>query len=320
MGQVAAYSRSQEAEADRLGQGLAAISGYDPDGMARFLRNLENTERLRLGFSRFTTFRDTHPATKERVAAAGARARSIAWTPKPGFSRDRNDYLHRLDGLPLGMGGADGVFHQDRFLHADLDFSIRFPQSWRLVNTKQAVGAIHPQLRGYVVLEMEGRGDDPEAAAAKYIEKAREDGLGIDTLERVRIGQWNAVRATGGVNTPGGPISVHLTFIARDGWIYRLMGVSRGSAGAMNGIFNSTARSFRALKPQEMKLIEETRLKIVPAKAGETLPELARRTGNTWDIQETALMNAIYATDRLEEGQLMKVAISRPYRPGPKPR
>ena len=318
MGQIAAYSRSQENEADRLGQGLAAVSGYDPEGLAQFLSDLEHTERLKFGFSRFTTYRDTHPATKERVAAAGVRARNIAWTRKPTFSRDRNDYLRRLNGLTVGTGGADGVFQGDRFLHADLDFSMRFPQGWRLVNTKQAVGAMQPQLKGYVALELQGEGDDPVAASEEYLADARADGLGVDTIEHVKIGQWDAVRVTGSVGTPGGPLSVHLTFIARNGYVYRLMGVARGRAGTLEGIFNSTARSFRPLTPREIKSIRETRLKIVPALAGESLTELGRRTGNTWNIQQTALMNAVYATDKLEAGQLMKVAISRPYRPSPK--
>ena len=86
-GHIAGYSRNQEREADRLGQGLAGVAGYDPQGMADFLKDLEFTERLRLGSSRLPGFFDTHPATAERVAGAGGRARMVAWQQSPGIRR-----------------------------------------------------------------------------------------------------------------------------------------------------------------------------------------------------------------------------------------
>ena len=82
---IAAYGRDQEREADRLGQGLCALAGYDPSGMATFLKDLEYTERLRLGGSRFPYFLDTHPTTQERVADAASRAKITRWERKPGI-------------------------------------------------------------------------------------------------------------------------------------------------------------------------------------------------------------------------------------------
>jgi predicted Zn-dependent protease len=48
---LAAYSRDLESSADRLGQGLAAVSGYDPNGMASFLSALDGLDRLQTGAS-----------------------------------------------------------------------------------------------------------------------------------------------------------------------------------------------------------------------------------------------------------------------------
>ncbi len=56
------YSRSQEAEADRLGAGLAAKAGFDPDGLARFLDSLGSAEG-----SPVPSWLSTHPPTEERV-------------------------------------------------------------------------------------------------------------------------------------------------------------------------------------------------------------------------------------------------------------
>lgn len=310
VGQVAAYSRDQEREADRLGQGLAAVAGFDPQGMADFLKDLEYTERLRLGHSRMPGYLDTHPTTGERVAAAQTRARSVSWKRQPSIAGSRNAYLRRLDGLVIGTASTEGVFAGDRFLHPELDFSMRFPAGWDVANTRRAVGAVSPRRDGQVFLEFQGRGGDPEQAAAEFIRESREQGLRIDSSQPLRIGEFAAFRARGRAATAG----IHLTWIACDGTIYRLTGVARGGSGQLEGVFNNVARSFRPLTPRERASIRETRLRLVQARADESIAELSRRTSNEWDIQMTAVMNDVFANERFEPGRLVKVAVSQPYR------
>jgi predicted Zn-dependent protease len=321
MRQVAAYGRNQEREADRLGQQLAGGTGYDPDGMAHFLKALEFTERLRLGFSREPGYFDTHPTTSERVATAGAQARAITWRPQPGIARDRGDYLSRLDGLVVGIGGSEGVFQRDRFLHPDLGFSMRFPSTWDVINTRQAVGAVSPQRDAQVYLEFDSQGDDPQKAAEDFLAGTKAEGLRVEDMQPVLLGDLRAFRVEGRASSPRSPVTVHLTWVAREGSVYRLTGVAMGARNRLVGVFNSVARSFRPLTPKERESIHETRLRIVPARDGETLAELSERTGNEWNIQQTAVMNDVFANDRLVADQLVKVAIPQPYgRPPPDPR
>ena len=311
-GQAAAYGRDQETESDRLGQGLAALAGYDPQGMANFLTQLEASERLRLGFSRVQGYMDSHPATRGRVAAAGARARTISWTRRPGIARDHADYLRRMDGLVIGIGAAEGTIQGTRFLHAEMGFSMNFPSGWSVINSKTAVGALSPDRRAQVALEFQGPGDDPEVAANEYMQEHRSKGLRIERLQRVVIGGLPAVRASGRASSPRAPISLHMTWIARDGMILRITGASIGRSG-LAGVFNNVARSFRPLTPRELASIRETRLRVVKAQAGEGIGDFSRRTHNEWTLQQTAVMNGIFANEKLAGGQLMKVAISQPY-------
>ena len=315
MAQAAAYGRDQERESDRLGQGLAALAGYDPQGMADFLTQLEYSERLRLGFSRMQGYFDSHPATRERVAAAGARARAISWTPRPGVE-GRAAYLRRIEGLVVGTAASEGVFQGERFLHPELGFSILFPNSWHVVNSKRAVGAVSRRRDAQVILEFQGPGDDPEQAANEFIEEHTPQGLRVETLQRVKIGGLPAVRATGRVSTGRGSLAMHLTWIARDGAILRLTGVAIGGGNKLGGVFNNVARSFRPLTPRELASIRETRVHIVQAREGETFAEISRRTQNEWNLQETAVRNGFFANARLPAGTPVKVAVSRPYRVG----
>jgi predicted Zn-dependent protease len=166
---LAAYSRDQEREADRGGQSLAAAAGYDPAGMNTFLASLDNVERLLAGASRLPGYFDTHPTTSERAAGAATRAQHLDWTRQPGVTRDRNDYLRRLDGLVVGEDPAEGIFEMGRFLHPDLDFTLRIPEGWRFVNSPAAVGAVSPDGRARVMLEQAGEGEDPAVLADEFI-------------------------------------------------------------------------------------------------------------------------------------------------------
>jgi len=316
MGSLARYSREQEREADRLGQGIAALAGYDPAGMAGFLKDLEFSERLELGVPRRPGFFDTHPGTRERAAVAAQRARVIAWEPRPGIASDRAEYLHRLDGMVVGTSAAEGVFRGGRFLHPDLGFTIRFPDGWETRNTRQAVGAIARDREAQVVLEHHGTGSDLRKALEAFAKEAGEDGLDLDAPEPIKVGGFDALRARGHASTRFGGVHVLVTFIASEGHVYRVTGVSRAGHDTHRTLFMNVARSFRPLPAEARQGIQETRLRIAEARSGESLADLSKRTGNAWPLQQTAVMNDLFANAPLEPGQLVKVAIAQPYAPG----
>ena len=165
-GTIASYSRNQEREADREGQRLAGRAGYDPQGMATFLKDLDYSERLHFGASRLPSFFDTHPTTGERTAEASARAQAISWQARPAIAVEAAGYLSRIDGLAVGTRASEGVFQKGRFLHSELDLTLRFPEGWETQNTRRAVGALSPRRDAQVFLEMQGKGEDPQAAAS----------------------------------------------------------------------------------------------------------------------------------------------------------
>ena len=320
-GMIASYSRNQEREADREGQILAGRAGYDPGGMATFLKGLDYTERLRFGASRLPGFFDTHPTTGDRTAEATARARAIGWQAQPPIAGDSAGYLARIDGLAVGTRASEGVFQKDRFLHSELDLALRFPEGWETHNTRRAVGAVSPKRDAQVFLEVQGKGEDPIAAEQDYLASDEATGLRLEgPPQPIRLGAIEAARGVGGAQTPAGPVRAHITLIAYQGTIYRLIGLSVSPSSARYaGVFVSVARSFRPLTPRERESIRETRLRIVPARAGESLREISNRTGNRWNVQETAVMNDLFADAPLREAQLVKVAVSERYEGSPPP-
>jgi predicted Zn-dependent protease len=312
-GVIASYGRDQEREADQLGQDYAAKAGTDPEAMADFLRTLENATRLERPDHRLPSFFDSHPSTPERVAAATSNATALPFTPKPDIARSHEEFLRKLDGLVVGQDADEGVVDGSRLLHPYLGFQVRYPEGWRIQNTRSAVVAIAPNREAALVLELDGPARNAREAAAIFL---RRNNLQVVEAGSVQLSSGDGFRALVAMPSQRGPTAADLTWIPFDGRIYRLTGLASGSSyRPYQGAFASVARSFRSLTPQEIRGIRESRLRIVPARAGETLDQLAARTGSSWKVEEMAVANALPRSGRLQAGQLVKVAIPEPYQP-----
>ena len=305
------FSRQQESEADEIGQNLAVATGIDPAGMARLLRSLDASERMERGFSRETGYFDTHPAARERAAEAATAAEVRRFDPHFSVAESRQEFLNQMTGLSVGPPASEGVVQGERFLHPDLDFSVRFPSGWEVVNTRPAVYALSPSRDAVLTLELHGEGDDPAAAAHAWAGEAA--AIGPDAGP-VRIGGREAYRVRGRLPTLAGPNWAEVYWISDRGMIYRLSGVVlRGDIERHAGPFRTFPRSFRSLSAEERETISETQIQIFESLPGETLESLSLRTGNAWDPIETAVHNGIRPGEPLTPGQLVKVAIRIPY-------
>lgn len=98
------FTRSHEAEADRIGINTLAEAGYDPDGMARFFQRLD---RVNLAYGEGPSeFLRTHPVTSNRIAEAKSRARQM----KPAATDPGSEWnflLMRERARALGTDTAD---------------------------------------------------------------------------------------------------------------------------------------------------------------------------------------------------------------------
>lgn len=309
---LAPYSRDQEKQADRIGQDLAATVGYDPIGISTFLETLDRYERLQSEERRRRSFFATHPSTPDRVSRTARQAADLTPADEKPIAKDRPDLLTRLDGLLVGNSPAEGVFIENRFLQPILDFTLRFPPNWEAVNGRNFVAAQAPDENALVLLHIAGKGDDPLKVA-----KTLEEQLGISLLENAestQIGGLTAVRSVAVVRGSRGKVGLDLTWIGHGGVVYQITGMSPATKFEQyRKVLGETAESFRPLSDLERSTIEEARLRIVPARGGETLDQLVKRVGGVWTPEETAVANGIRPDASLREGQLIKVPIRQPY-------
>lgn len=320
-GAIAAYSREQESDADRGGQLMAARAGYDPAGIARFLRKLDASERYEVGWSRLPYFLATHPTSPKRAALASDRAAGISWERQSGLAEHLPlDYYDMIDGLILGDNPAGGLFEDGRFIHPELGFSIRFPKGWTTMNTEAAVSAISPARDAQATLTVEGSGTDIAKAVDEFI-KNEVDGIRVRVRERkrVKLGELPAIRIEGSASTGLVGLSHQMTFVAHEGLIYRLSVVSVStSAAKYRGRGRAFAHSFRPLDEEGIYSLKVTRLRIARALPNETLQALCLRTHNDLEVVFTGVMNNLYASTTLEKGTPVKIGLAEPYLPSPK--
>ncbi len=306
---LAAYGRDMEREADALGQRLAAAAGYDPMGMSTFMRRLDQRERLLIGAPRAPTFFDSHPGSRERASANAVRSRELRWTRDPTLGDTRERLLDRIDGMVIGDRPETGVFLEERFFHAGLDFEIQFPKGWELQNSSRTVGARTRRGDGVVYLTSDmPEGDLVELADAFSAKLEDESGIDVTERKRVRLGKIEAVRYTLVGGSAGRSISARITFFPFAGSTWRIVGVAPSAAG--NRYLPQillTTRSFRPLSAAHRREIRVQRLHVVLAHAGEDLQRLGRRTNNAWTPGVTALINGKLGNEIFDGGELVKI-------------
>lgn len=315
--QIAAYGRDQERDADRGGQILASRAGWDPMAMARFLQDLGAMDRATTGVSRLPSYFDSHPSTPERAATAASRAESLQWQPREHIAPTQADFLRRLEGLVVGQNPAEGIFEGQRFLHRDMDFSLRFPDGWQLINTREAVGAIEPTGQAFVALRHAGPGNDPQAVAQQFVQGELRQARGkVRHEQTIQVGDLPAYRLEieAGAIKSGGQV----TFIAYEDSVYRIDMIARAAdAAKYEGRGRAVVRSLRPLTDEEKAAFEITRLHIVQGKAGESLEALSLRTKNALPLGTTAVINDLFINSQVAEGQLIKIGVAEPYVPRP---
>ena len=311
---LAPYSRSQEREADTVGIEMAAKAGWDPAGLSRFLHALEREQKLQSDEARTISFFDSHPATPERVNNTAKHAREVTRAEASPIAADRSAFLEKLDGLIIGPHPADGVFVNNLFLQPELDFSIRFPASWKTENSRQAVLAKKKEHSTFSLLQMAAQGDDP-LVVPRALSKKNGGNL-LDKVERFQIGELPAARVVLQTQTKLGATILDLTWIAYGGVVYQIVGASPFKTYEKDApIFRQIFQSFRPLTQSERMNITVTRLRLAHAHENETLQSFAIRTKSVWTDETAAVANGLSTDTRLKEGQLLKFANRERYLP-----
>jgi predicted Zn-dependent protease len=313
---VSGYGRDAELEADRLSATYLAKAGYDPTAMIDVISTLKDQdtferERARLENRQPRLYHGvfaSHPANDTRLQQAIATAGSNDAT-KTGSTDNRLGYLQAINGLPVGSSRRQGMVRDNRFYHADMQFTMAFPRDWQVVNDPAHLLAIAPNNDHIMELRTQAPPadlTDPRDFAMRGLANRRLDRP--QSLEINGLKAWTAI-VRSDPSPYGRATNVRYIIIYYNSLMWVFKGASRAGTAAPAGdpFFLSTAQTFRRLRGNEFALAEPYRLRVLRAAEDTTIETLAAKSSlQKYPVQQLRLINDLYPDGEPKPGDFIK--------------
>lgn len=299
---IASFSRAQEFEADGIGVGIAARSGFDPHGAPRILSAMGRFAALRSAGgtdARSLDFLSSHPATPERIENALANARQHA-----AGSRDRAAFLAAVDGMVYGEDPVEGFVRGRRFLHPKLGFGFTAPEGFTLENTAQAVIGSREGGDQALRLDIVRPAGDPSLTA--YLTSGWIENIDTGSIEETTAGGFPAVTAT----AKGDPWWFRVVLIRNGAEVYRFVFAAKTRTPEADRAFRESANSVRRLSLAEARSAKPTRLAVVTVRPGDTVERLAARMAlPDRQVERFRVLNGLGPADAPRPGDQVKLVV-----------
>jgi predicted Zn-dependent protease len=299
---IAAFSREQEFEADRIGVKLSGEAGYDPYASARFLDVMERYHDLQLGSRKDPAkpdFFSDHPSSPERIEAI---KRDAAAFGPPGIGdRGHDAYLSGVDGLLYGDSPDQGYVRGRVFLHPDLGIAFTVPPGFTIDNGEAHVFAKGPD---DVAIRFDAAKVPSSDSPSSYVVSGWVTGLKSGSVHPLEIGGFDAATADATASQWDFKIAV----IHVGDKMYRLLFAGPIGSPETARVARATEASFRSLTPDERADLKPLRVRIVTAQPGDTPQSMARRMQGIENPEELfRILNGLSEQDGLTPGKRVKV-------------
>lgn len=309
---VRGYGREHELEADQLGAGYLAKTGYNPDAMLSIIRLLKNQEVFEKELAKLEdreprTYHglfSTHPDSDSRLQSIIKASKDI----KPVSGRPINSkdtFLGMIDGMTYGDNADEGIIRGQQFYHLGMDFTLGFPAGWQVRNLRDKVIASSKGNDGIMVLTVHDR--NRRIPPKQFIK----DRLGLDELqsgESFRYQGQGAYTAIARANTEYGKRLTRVIVLYTDSRAFVLAGVAKNNKKPYlyDSLFLKSGHSFRPLKASEKRYGNARKLTIKAYK-GQRYEELAQKAGlNHLAESQIRLLNGHYPSGEPTSGDLIK--------------
>ena len=281
-------------------------AGFDPYAAGRFLQTMAAYSNLRSvsgATDASLDFLASHPNTPQRIELAQRHAR--AFGPPGSGLVDRDAYLAGIDGLLFGDTPEEGYVRGHTFLHPGLGVSFSVPQDFVIDNSSVAVTANGP---GDIAIRFDGVALQPSVTLPDYLNSGWVTGLDPASIRQVRINGNDAAIARARADNWQFDIAV----IRAGGQVYRLLTAAPTSATNLDAVARMVSDSFRILSASEKAALRPLRVRIVTAKAGDTVASLsARMVGVDRKEELFRVLNEIPEGEAVPAGYKVKIVTDR---------
>lgn len=288
------FSRDDERQSDDLGLRYMTRAGYDPEEMPNVFRTFDRMQDA--SGQQIPDWQSTHPDPGDRVGRIQAQILELPVELRDG-KVEREGYLRRLEGMTFGENPREGYSVGNVFYHPDMAFRMTFPDGWKIVNQRQAAGAISPNEDALVVLTL-ARERSPGDAVNAFFEPEN-----IQPGGRWRDNFYNFNAS----NSDGSLIKGVVGFIEHRDLVFQLVAYTGGDDFQQYGnAMRRSLASFGELRNRRYLEVEPARVKIVRLPRSMTFAEFLQRYPSNAEGSKVAILNGVGEDQELENGRLMK--------------
>jgi len=207
-----------------------------------------------------------------------------------------------------GLAGQGLVFADDprqgytighTYYHPVLAFKIDFPDQWRIINQRQAVGALSPTRDAALVLTLSDEASPRAAFDAFFAQQGIEKGpnRGHNTFAFRSYDTQTGVREAEG----------YVRFISHGGRVYQLLGYTGVDTWKTYGAaMQDSLASFSEVTDRRYLDVKPKTIDVVKLPQDMTFTEFAKRYPSTVKTSELAILNGVTEDAVLEKGLLVK--------------
>ena len=295
------FSRDDEKQADDLGLRYMYSDGYDPKQMVHVFEVLGRIS-ANSGSGRIPEWMSTHPDPGNRAQRIQTEIDTLKGSLS-GRKVARDSYLTRLNGFVYGDDPREGYFEANTFYHPQLKFKFTFPAEWNTQNQKQGVLAGSPNQDAVIQITL-AQSTTLETAADKFFSQ---QGMVATPRRMTTIGGQPAISGEFSATTSDGSINGASTFVAYDGKIYQILGMSTGASwGTYKPTIATSIKSFARLTDPKKLEVEPKRVDIVTLTKDMSLQQFSKSYPSTVSLDQLALLNQCEPTTVLTKGQMVK--------------
>jgi predicted Zn-dependent protease len=303
------YSQKHEKEADKLGAALALQKGYNPMALAEFLTRLSTFSALIFGEEESRDYFSSHPYTPDRVKRIQAATKNVSLANK---YPTEEPYLRVIEGIIYGDNPERGYIADGFFYHPEMKLKLEVPENFEMQARVNSVTFVKQDQNEFIVIERLLK----EESAKKYAEKVEIDLQKMTNTEaKTSTFDWYGRKAYQVVfdNLSDKAAAYKLESIVIPGEKTEVI-VIHTFYKKNNGIVGHTLSTVMPATRKDMPATDVLRMKVVKTKGGETLVNwLNGETQETIKMNE--VINDLSADANFEEGRVLKMLVTKIYRP-----
>ena len=308
------YGREAELEADRVGAEYISKVGYDPDALKNVIGVLKNQEEFDKILAKeedrepyayhgvFATHPDNDKRLQEVISAAKKNINKVK------LDENKKKFLDILEGVPFGPGEGQGSARGPNFYHTELDFTLKFPDGWKIENLPTSVLGTSKDRKTLIELTMR---DLNRKISAKELIK-RLYGESYTNGKEIKISEYKGYAADVDLNTTFG--DYHKCRVAilykNKKEAFQFIATTKDEDDFSRNLskFDETIMSLRKLKDSEKELGQPKRINLYQVKKGDTFKSLSYKTSfSTHAENRLRVINNMFPSGEPIPGSIIKL-------------